>query len=636
MMTKKSLISILLMLSCLFLWAQTGLPVYDRLVQQRTSFPLERVYVQTDAEDYLQGDRIWLKAYLMDEIDHTPVDSTLYLYAELFDTNGDRVQRIKLLRRQGAFYGYLDIPEDMLPGEAWLRTYSRYMAAAPEAAFVKRLMVGRGKGTDPSDPNKGSGLDLVRRPHGYQIRLNSYDPCYLLVLRGGEICYLGGIGRGKSVSIPDDALPDGPLEFLAVDREGQVVTRRNEVLDRGEGRFRLPVRPDKRDYMTGDTVRLQLDVSSLREGEMLDLSVAVTCRPLMRRHLPASIVDYVQGRPSGFDYAEALRGKIRQPGSKEVTASLSGSVETEFLGRPVKDARIGLISPDVGLLDVRQSDAGGRFRFDGLDFPAGTKYLVKSTDQKGRDRYRLLVDEETPPPFRIPENPYVTAVDDTLHVIYADDESVFGTLALDAATVSLTVDGPPPVGINRSADFAITLRKIEERGYNTLEELLREVPSVFIREGRAYIRGAISIYADTPAAIAVDGTILDGEYDLDVIRMPDVARVDVFKTGQTVIWGPKGGAGVISVTTKAGILDQELLRGGETVHTRVVPLGYQPASDFQSVPIKRRTVYWNPFLLSDSVSFRLGDFPGACLVVLEGVTSDGRLVHEECTFDVSR
>ena len=263
---------------------------------------------------------------------------------------------------------------------------------------------------------------------------------------------------------------------------------------------------------------------------------------------------------------------------------------------------------------------------------------MKSTDQKGRDRFDLVLDEEAYPPFRIPSFPYATAPDDTLEVVYAPDDNPFGTIALEAAGVSATVDGPPPVGFNRLSDYVVTLRQIEERGYSTLYELLQEVPSVFFREGRAYIRATVSIDADVPAALAVDGTILDGEYDLDVIRMPDVARVDIFKTGRTVLWGSKGGGGVISVTTKAGNLDVELLNAGETAHTKVRPLGYQPPSDFLTAAQyrNRRTVYWNPLLLADSFAFTLGDNPGTYLLVIEGVTSDGRLVHEERTFEVSQ
>lgn len=631
-------ISILLfvLLSPLAAIGQTGLPIYDRLTQQRTVFPLERVYVHTDAEDYLQGDRIWLKAYLMDEVDHTPVDSTLYVYAELFDRNGDLARRVKLLRRQGAFYGYLDIPEDFLSGEAYLRAYTRFMAAAPETAFTKRIAVGRERIREAAPASSDGDLTVRRRPHGFQLKDRSKELRYLLALRGGDIYYLGGIGKGRSVSIPDDVLPDGPLDFLVVDRKGTVFSKDAASLDRGAERCPVPLEMDRQRYRGGENVTLQVDTSALHAGELLDLSVSVTCRPLIARHLPASITGYVLGQTLGFDYAGALKGAVRVPGRREATATLSGTVRTELLGRPVKEARIGLVSPETGMLDMQMSDPGGRFHFDGLDYPAGTRYLVKSTDRQGKDRYRLELDEESFPAFSVPRNPYATALDDTLQVVYADDDSPFGTLALESAGVTTTTDGPPPTGFNRQADYAVTLRQIESRGYANLYELLLEVPGVFIREGKAYIRAAVSIKADVPAALAVDGTILEGEYDLDFIRMPDVARVDIFKTGKTVLWGPRGGGGVISITTKAGNLDTELLHAGETVHQTVYPLGYQRASDFSSATAYRnkRTVYWNPLLVSDTVSFTLGDVPGTYLIVLEGVTSDGRLVHEERSFEV--
>lgn len=559
---RKVPVILLTVLSCLALRAQTGLSVYDRLTAQQEAFPLERIYLHTDAEDYLQGDRIWLKAYLMDGADLTPVDSTLYVYAELFDKNGDLARRVKLLRRQGAFYGYLDIPEDFLSGEAYLRAYTRWMASTPESAFTKRLVVGRDK-----------------------IRETS------LSLTGG------------SQAFSADRCP-------------------------------LPLKTDRRQYKTGDSVSVRVDASAHRADEWLDLSVSVTCRPLIARHYPASITDYVRGHvPSGN-----LNGTAGAPSGKETTATLSGTVRTEILGRPVKNARISLISPDAGVLDVQSSGPDGRFRFEGLDYPAGTHYLVKSSDRDGVDRYRLDLDGEAFPSFSVPRNPFATALDDTLQVVYAEDDNPFGTISLESAGVVSTVDGPPAVGLNRLADFAVTLRQIEDRGYTSLAELLYEVPSVFIRDGKAYIRAATSIAGDNPAALAVDGTILDGEYDLDVIRMPDVARVDIFKTGQTILWGSRGGAGVISVTTKTGDLDLELLKAKETVHQTVVPLGYQRASDFSSAVGYRnkRTVYWNPQLLSDTFSFRLGDTPGTYLVVVEGVTSDGRLVHEEVSFEVSQ
>ena len=642
---RRTFFALIFGLSCLVCYGQTGLPVYDQLASQHEAFPLERVYVQTDAEDYLQGDRIWLKAYLMDEIDHTPVDSTLYVYVELFDKDGDLARRIKVLRRDGVFSGYLDIPEDMSSGEAFIRAYTRYMTAAPETAFTKRIAVGRDLVRDVASSRDNEGLSVKRRPHGFQLRYPSRDLQYLLVMRGGEIGFVGSVGKGRSVLIPDDVLPDGPLDFLVVDRAGNVVSKQDAVLPRDGHRLSVPISLNQSSYMIGETVSMSLKPAGLRQGEVLDLSVSVTCRPLIRRHLPASMTDYVLDKSLGFDYSKPLKG-TPVSGEKESTASLSGSVRTLVLGRPVKDARVCLISPQAGVLDLTSSGADGRFRFEGLDFPMGTDFLVKSTNQEGKDRYSLTLDDITFPAFKKPDTFYATALDDTLHVVYADDDNPFGTIDLLPAAVSVTLDGPPPVGINRNADYAVTLRKIEERGYNSLVELLQEVPGVFIKHEngdgmfntRAYIRASTSINADLPAAIAVDGTILEDEYDLDVIPMPDIARVDIFKTGQTVLWGAKGGAGVISITTKAGHLDTELLPKGELSFSKAVPLGYQPASDFLNATSyrNRRTVYWNPLLLSDSVTFPLGDVPGTYLVVVEGVTSEGRLVHEEVAFDVSQ
>ena len=637
-------------MSCLALHAQTGLPVYDRLAAQQEAYPLERVYVHTDAEDYLQGDRIWLKAYLMDEVDHTPVDSTLYVYADLFDKNGRMARQVKLLRREGAFCGYLDIPEDMLSGAAYLRAYTRYMAAAPETAFTKRIVVGRGSVREP-DPDRPDGnLSIQRRQHAIRLSYPGKELQYLLVLRGGLVSYLGSVGHGRTVSIPDGALPDGPLDFLVVNREGKVLARQEQSLDRGKDRCPVPIALDRAQYLVGDSVSLRVDPSALRAGELLDLSVSVTCRPLMIRHRPASITDYVLGRSLGFDYADALRGAIRLPADREATSTLTGTVRTHFLGRPVKEARIGLISPEAGMLDVQRSGPDGRFRFEGLDYPAGTHYLVKTTDRKGNDRYELDLDAESFPAFRIPRNPYATALDDTLHVVYADDDNPFGNILLSAAGVTATVDGPPPTGFNRNSDFAITASQLESRGYTSLYELLQEVPGIFFRDGLPHLRANASIYDDRPAAIAVDGFILSdmiydesqrlpsGNYDLDFIPMTEIARVDIFKTGQTVLWGSAGGGGVISITTKSGDSESFKFNSGPTVHRSVVPLGYQRAEEFEKADAyrNRRTVYWNPQLLSDTCSFRLGDTPGTYLVVVEGVTSDGRLVHEEIPFDVSQ
>ena len=74
------------------------------------------------------------------------------------------------------------------------------------------------------------------------------------------------------------------------------------------------------------------------------------------------------------------------------------------------------------------------------------------------------MDEETFPAFRLPSDPYATALDDTLHVVYADDDSPFGTIALEGAAVTTTIDGPPPTGFDPSDSFAVGLRSVMDQG----------------------------------------------------------------------------------------------------------------------------------------------------------------------------
>jgi outer membrane receptor protein involved in Fe transport len=107
---------------------------------------------------------------------------------------------------------------------------------------------------------------------------------------------------------------------------------------------------------------------------------------------------------------------------------------------------------------------------------------------------------------------------------------------------------------------------IKEIDATCVHELLRRIPGVIIQDDKVIIRSATSIYGKPYAAIAIDGVIIDSfkeendfdkfsDFDLDQINMVDIERVDVFKTGNSIIWGARGGKGVISFTTKKGTFD---------------------------------------------------------------------------------
>lgn len=352
-----------------------------------------------------------------------------------------------------------------------------------------------------------------------------------------------------------------------------------------------------------DSVLLQLDMAGLREGEWADLSLSV----FSGNYTP--LPPAWQGTPQGtFPAAEESQ-------------TLSGTVTTTFRRKPVKDAKVGLISPQAGIMATTSTDENGAFSFDGLDFPEGTQYLVR-TDEK----HVLRILETEYPKFSSSGR------------LYHDEgwaaplsEWADGAIELEAAEVSAKAVVDPPKGFSALADFSFGPHQIEEMSATCMHEILRRVPGVFIREAvvdglweeRVYLRASVSIFADVPAAIAIDGIIMEDDFDLDSVIMPDVERVDVFRTGQSVIWGTKGGGGVISITTKGGNYTPQHVSEYQN-QKKVLLLGYQRPVPYRPTG---RSLYWNPSVRSSVLSVPI-PAEGAVSAWLSGITSDGRIVTQ--------
>ncbi|QNL49025.1 hypothetical protein H8S90_20075 [Olivibacter sp. SDN3] len=90
--------------------------------------PLEKLYLQLDKSDYLLGDTIWYKAYVMDGTFSTPSQLSGILYIELSDNQGNIVKRARQMLFAGSIYGdfYLD-PTTLAPGQFTLRAYTRWL-----------------------------------------------------------------------------------------------------------------------------------------------------------------------------------------------------------------------------------------------------------------------------------------------------------------------------------------------------------------------------------------------------------------------------------------------------------------------------------------------------------------------------
>lgn len=600
-------------------------PLTDGLARQYELWPQERLYIHTATDEYAPGDIVWLKVYIMDAQKFQNIDGSRYVYLELADEEGNILTRKKIMARKGLYEGYIRIPQGITSGIYGLRAYTRYAQGTPWNIHYRPLQIGRSRALmRNSEPEKKDSLLRAYTHADGSLVLSVDSSSYYLV---GECrmqpFFAGGISAGKDVAFTN--LPEGMVTFYILDSSFKVAGRQTVFIDGGKRQCEVSISPDKNSYKKGETVKLTLDVRGLAGDEIADLSVSVA----KNRHPLGESIGYtlLHSNPAeGMDMNRVFRGDYySSPTTQEEAQVLEGSVRGTGRKKPVADATVRLIAPKVGQYAVVTTDSLGKFSFVGLDDPEGTSYVLSAVNSKGNDNVVLSVSEPLYPVF--PKGVFnLIEVSDTINVEYGGVD-LEDAIELNASIVKAEAPDMEMNMVSSLADFSFGPKKIEEMGATCLHEVLRRVPGVFMQDEKIYIRAITSIYGDNPAAIAVNGIIMDEEFDLDEILMEDVERVDVFKTGQTAIWGTPAASGLVSITTKNGYkvrYDPE-----EHLNMKNVSLlGYQLKSVFEQ---DYRILYWNPSVQSENLEFSVPEIAtsGLWRVVLEGITSKGRYIHEE-------
>ena len=653
--------------------AQTHPAIVNHIISQLRIFPQEKTYVHTDAADYAPGDRIWFKVYVVNALSHEPVDNSLYTYVELISPDESLTAKAKVLCRDGIYAGYIDIPASATSGCYYIRAYTHLSMNMADYGSICPIFVGGGKQPKQDkrtakEPATGSINDerllFTRNDSHVMVTTNIAEDSLLLLAHCRAFPFaLVPIGRNRPVIFHCDSIPEGVISLLLLNNQQEILAERLFYSNNKREQCMLQIIPKQPSFAPNEQIELLLKATDLHEGEHIDISVSVTGTIQQHRHRPSSIVAHLlldTDKPGGilfpetliedtwqadsalsnckwrrYDFSEVFKGNYTAPAFPcETTHAVTGRVQTLMRKKPVAGASVSLISPQAGCFAIDTTDTSGCFSFKGLDFPEGTQYVLRASNAKGNEHVELTIEEQDRPDFHLPHSS--KTINQELFSTTAD--SLTGTFS-DA----IMLDNLDVIGTRRNsaskgnvfaeiADFSFGLHKIEELGATCLHELIRHIPGVRLHQNRCYIRSASSIYKDSPATIAIDGIIVADEYDLDNIQMQDVARVDVFKTGSTVIWGSAGGNGVISITTKLGSYGEP--RAEVMKQKSISPMGYQRPSSFFSQSGLRKTLYWNPSVTTDTISVNGADSQGKCHVVVEGVTSEGRLIHQELDINI--
>jgi TonB-dependent SusC/RagA subfamily outer membrane receptor len=363
-----------------------------------------------------------------------------------------------------------------------------------------------------------------------------------------------------------------------------------------------------------------------------------------------------------YQTSQEIKGQVKSP------ARLKAEAGSEVLIMP-KD---GTENNGFGLA---ATDDNGAFLFTGFEYPDGTSYFIQAVSKKGSKHVELVLDRESfPQPVYAPQSPAIertepqettteSAAETNAFIEKAEQRSKYdsdmrmirlGEVVITAAKVKRE---EPRLRYWANSISDTTLRKSDFEKWNPrlVTDIIRgQIAGVNVSSG-----GGISIRgANGPPLVLIDGLPVDwpesmtSPYDspLEAVSVIDVESIDVLKGAATAAFGVRGSNGVISITTKRGIDDiseiNGIRRSKELNYTVYTPVGYQepvafyspkyetPEARYLGAPDYRTTLFWKPDLIlsagNDTATFEFytSDFPTTYSVVIEGLTTDGRIVRQ--------
>ncbi len=103
-----------------------------------TYFPQQKVYLHADKDEYLAGEQIWFKAYVVNGTTHLPDTLSRNLHVKLITTTGDIASTMLLRLEDGTAHGEIELPDSIAGGNYELVAYTDWMQNFSENFFFKK------------------------------------------------------------------------------------------------------------------------------------------------------------------------------------------------------------------------------------------------------------------------------------------------------------------------------------------------------------------------------------------------------------------------------------------------------------------------------------------------------------------
>lgn len=310
-------------------------------------YPREVVYVHTDQAAYVQGETLWMKAYVLRASSLTPCPVSRVLYVELVSSEGQVVDR-QLLRvsDQGTAEGHMSLELPILEGLYELRAYTREMLNWGEDAIYKQVIPVFTEKFDIELPdvadadttqisNSTGAMTSESADYGYLLTagmgVDSMQLCALVVTCRERPCYVdtltvGGAAGAVQLELDRKVLHDGWNCC-------QLMTTRGTSL----GHTWVWKKPELQRELT---VRVRQNKGSYRPFEPVAIEVEVVDskgKPVPGVQLSMSVSDSEGAMVSTTPRTDFTSTLMQDRGGRNIPFTVMSGTEKFELKQPIED-----------------------------------------------------------------------------------------------------------------------------------------------------------------------------------------------------------------------------------------------------------------------------------------------------------
>lgn len=534
----------------------------------------ERVYVHTDKDCYIAGEDVWVKFYVVNG-NFQPSSLSKVGYVEICNTERPQAQ-LKIVLEKGQGAGKIRIPTTLPSGTYQLSGYTRYMRNEGESIFFKKLIAIVNAGQQMSDPK----------------------------------------------------------QFELIENSGQIPVLAKEQLNENQS-AKLLVKIDKPQY--GNREEVLLSLGNIPENTA-DLVISVSRKDsivflpelnkqewlkLVKTHTPRSqqwIPEYE---------GHIVPGRIVPTPQEPLLSSLT------FVG--------GNIRYFNGQIDSLTGNAN--FYTAGL---FGEQQIVTSTISPTHNKIPYRVDLLSPFDESLPQNLPVLQ-------IYPDEKSLLERYVGVQIQEKIGNDSlgniVQPID-NSSLQLLLSYDLDEYTRFPTISETIFEFVN-FVYVDKVNDKRIISAYSNRVprlgygTLVLLDGIPVYNHEDMLQYNPMLIKKIDIYEG--CYIFGGDFFEYIVSFVTRENNLPFFQLSDESQLFVYDFP--QLPSSinipDYSNDEIRnsrkpdfRHTLYWNPFVEFTAgqpvnLSFYTSDLCGEFKVTIEGITTDGKIIHNTSSFYVT-